>query len=193
MIRTRPPVACFLSIVPMVLWGCAPGLREYFPDAYYEQDNVYENKSIGFSLTYRGNWVIDTDPNEMTKTGRSFARELQRAGAELLFVGATVEATQGTRGVAANLNEPPAEHAELIRRLNARTIDEDFGITDFFTPSHAMVKWEYRIGEFRFAEFFFCIDTYNIRIAFWTRPMLYENFLPVYEDIISSLAIVSRL
>ena len=56
-----------------------------------------------------------------------------------------------------------------------------------------MVKWVYDKSGFRFVEFFFNIGTYDIRVSFWTKPDLFEKFLPVYEQIISTLRVTRGL
>ena len=53
-------------------------------------------------------------------------------------------------------------------------------------------RWEYSKSGLRFVEFFFAIDTYNLRIAFWTTPVLYGNFLPVYREIMETLRLTDR-
>ena len=55
-----------------------------------------------------------------------------------------------------------------------------------------MVTWRYAKDEFRFIEYFFSIDTYNMRIAFWTKPRIFDKFLPVYEEIMGTLSIPGR-
>lgn len=182
-----------LSALWLLIGGCASHPPQFYPDTYFDEDRVYENKALGFALAYRGNWHITTDPAEMTRSTREFARSLHRSGAELLFVGSTVEATQGTRGIAVNLNMLNEDYAERIRAVNRDDIDEDYGMTETIAFEIPVVKWEYTTGGFRFVEFFFTLDTYNIRIAFWTKPALYENFLPVYEEIMATLSRVSRL
>ena len=176
-----------LFFVVCIVTGCAGQIRQFYPDTYYEQDRIYENKPIGFSFSYRGNWNIVTDPQKMRGAGKELAQELNANGTELLFVGFTVEENQGTRAIAANLNESPEEYAAQVRELNKKTISEDFGITPFIAGQMEMVKWEYIVGEFWFAEFFFVVDTYDVRVAFWAKRDLYQKFLPVYEDIISSV------
>jgi hypothetical protein len=176
----------------MLFAGCASHLEQFYPDDFFEQDNVYENKPLGFSLTYKGNWLIVTDPDEMTGASKQFAKDLRRLGAELLFVGFTVEGTQGTRGIAANLNEPPMEYAEQIRNLNKTEITGDSDLSEYIAGDREMVKWEYRIGDFHFVEFFFVSETYDVRVAFWTRTNLFDNFFPVYEEIISSIVTVGK-
>jgi hypothetical protein len=171
-----------------LLCTCAAPIRQFYPGTYFPQDRTYQNKPIGFSLTFRGNWDITTDPNEMS-TNKENAKALHISGAELLFIGSTVEETQGTRGIVINFNETNKKYAEEIQRVNKDLSDTDYGLADVTIHDVPMVRWEYAKGEYRFVEFFFSIDTYNLRVAFWTKPRLYENFLPVYEDIMSTLTI----
>jgi hypothetical protein len=171
-----------------LLCTCAAPIRQFYPGTYFPQDRTYQNKAIGFSLTFQGNWDITTDPNEMS-TNKENAKELHTSGAELLFIGSTVEGTQGTRGIVFNFNETIKKYAEEIQRVNKDLSDTDYGLSDVTIHDVPMVRWEYAKGEYRFVEFFFSIDTYNLRVAFWTKPRLYENFLPVYEDIMSTLTI----
>jgi hypothetical protein len=173
--------------------ACAAPRRQFYPDSFYPQDGIYENKPLRFLLTFSGNWHLFTDPEEMDKGSREFAHELQKAGVELLFVGASAEALHGTRAIAANLNETPVDYAEQIQRINKDDVQNDQGLVDFLAGDHAMTKWVYDKAGFRFAEFFFCVGTYNIRIAFWTKPQLFEKFLPVYEEIVSSLTFTGGL
>ena len=172
-----------------LLLGCAGPIRQFYPGSYFQQDRTYQNKSLGFSLTFRGSWEITTDPNEM-KEHREYAQTLHQSGAELLFIGFTVEQTQGTRGIVVNLNETNRAYAEEIQRINHDQIDTDYGLSDDTLQETPMVKWEYAEGDFRFVEFFFSIDTYNLRVAFWTKPKLYGNFLPVYEDVMNTLTML---
>jgi hypothetical protein len=180
-------------VAASLLTGCAAPLSEFYPDSFFSQDGVYENRPLGFSLTFRGNWIIETDPGAMTGATREFARELQQQGAELLFAGATAEGTQGVRGIAVNLNMPAMEYATRIRAINADAVSADSGLSEVRTERAQLIKWEYAIGEYRFIEFFFTVDTYDIRIAFWTKPAIFERFEPVYYDIISSLTPIGRL
>ncbi|MBD3316045.1 MAG: hypothetical protein GF344_09675 [Chitinivibrionales bacterium] len=172
--------------------GCAGSIKEFYPDSYFEADRVYLNRPLRFSLTFRGNWRLFTDPNEMEEGARTFFRELQKNGAELLFVGATPEGTQAVRAIAINLNLPQRDYAERIRALNRKSIAKDLGLTEMHINGRVMTRWDYVSHGARFAEFFFALDTYNIRIAFWSTPTVFERFYPVYLDIISTLDFVSR-
>ena len=94
---------------------------------------------------------------------------MQKAGGELLFMGSTVEELYGVKALAMNLNEPPFEYAQYIRELNKGDIDNDTEPVDFVIGSHRMSKWIYDKSGYRFVEFFFIVDTYDIRLSFWTN------------------------
>jgi len=123
------------------------------------------------------------------KANRSNAELLHKTGGELLFIGYTSEQTQGTRGIAINLNETNREYAGEIKKLNSEEPFVDSGLIDTVISDIPMVEWIYERDGFRFVEFFFRADTYNIRIAFWAKPDLFSNFLPVYEDMAGSIII----
>lgn len=154
---------------------------------YFPEDSIYENKTIGFCIPFSSKWDIITDPNTMNKTYRTFARTMHNAGGELLFIGTTVEGLYGTKAIAMNLNEPPADYAAYIRRINSSEVDNDSVPIVFFTEHMQAVKWIYDKSGYRFVEFFFMIDTYNIRLSFWTKKALFDNFLPVFEEIMGSV------
>ncbi len=185
-----------LRFVPIavlfLLVSCAGPMKQFYTDSYFIEDGVYENKPLGFTLEFQGNWYIFTDPNEMPKGGRGFARQMQETGGELLFMGSTIEGTQATRAIAMNLNLPMQEYAQRIYDLNLEDIDEDNGLKDFIAADQPMIKWEYQKGGFQFVEYFFRLNTYNIRVAFWTKPKIYQRFRPVYESIMASIQYVSR-
>lgn len=186
LLRTVPVLSLFLLLY------CAPAIKQFYPGSYFPEDRTYQNKTLGFSLTYRGSWEITTDPNEMSKTSRECARDLHKSGAELLFNGSTVENTQGTRCIAVNLNEPCNEYAEQIRRINKDQIDSDSGCSPDTINGIPMIVWKYITEDFRFVEYFFTIDTYDIRVAFWTKPSLFDKFLPVYNEIMGTLSMPGR-
>jgi hypothetical protein len=173
--------------------GCAGAIKEFYPDSYFSEDNIYQNRPLHFMLTFRGVWVIMTSPAEMAKASKKFAGQMQKQGAELLFVGATAEGGHGVRGLAVNLNAPLKKYAQTIQGMNPLPPGKDLGLTDMDVNDIPMVRWDYFSNGFRFVEFFAKIDTYNIRIAFWTRPALFERFEPLYLDIISSLTYIERL
>ncbi len=175
----------------ILVLGCAAPMKQFYPGRYFSEDRTYQNKSIGFSLTYRGNWDIITDPNDMLEN-KTYAKQLHQSGAELLFIGFTVEKTQGTRCIVTNLNETDRQYAQDIERIYKAQTDRDFGLAEDTLHPVPMVRWEYAKDEFRFVEFFFSVDTYNIRVAFWTKPALYDHFLPVYEDIMETLSLSDR-
>jgi hypothetical protein len=55
-----------------------------------------------------------------------------------------------------------------------------------------MAVWRYSKDQFVFIEYFFNIDTYDIRVAFWTKPRLFDKFLPVYKGIMGTLSLADR-
>jgi hypothetical protein len=178
-----------LLVSLLLLCFCAAPLRQFYPDTYYEADGIYENKPLRFVMKFQGNWILFTDPKEMDKGSRALAKTFARSGYELLFVGASVEGQHGTRGIAVNLNEPPKEYAEQVRELNKAEVQNDKGLTEMIVGQMALVKWVYDKADFRFAEFFINIGTYDIRIAFWSRKELFEKFLPSYEEMIGSIEV----
>lgn len=180
-----------LIAVFLLSLNCAAPIKQFYPGTFFPEDRTYQNKPIGFSLTYRGNWDIITDPNEM-KQHKKDAKSLQDSGAELLFLGSTVENTQGTRAIAANFNETNREYAEQIQRVNRSNLVEDYGLCEDTIHNIPMMRWEYAEGGFRFVEFFFSVDTYNLRVAFWTMPLLFKKFLPVYRDILGTLTFLDK-
>jgi hypothetical protein len=171
--------------------GCAAPIKQFYPGSFFPEDRTYQNKPIGFSLTYKGSWELTTNPNEMEEN-RIFARQLHTTGVELLFIGFTAEKTQGTRCIASNANEPNREYAEQIQRINKGQIDSDSGLADDTVHSIPMVRWEYSKNEIRFVEYFFTVDTYNLRVAFWTTPLLFGKFIAVYREIMGTLQLTDR-
>lgn len=176
-----------LLTLPMVFTlFCAGTIKPFYPGNYFVEDKTYQNKSLGFSLTFRGNWDIVTDPNEM-KDNKVFAKELHDLGAELLFSGFTVEKTQGTRAIVTHLNETNREYADEIRTINKDQIDVDSGCGEIMINGKDFSTWRYQKNDFWFIEYFFSVDTYNIRVAFWTKPKLFDKFVPIYEQIMATL------
>jgi hypothetical protein len=92
-----------------------------------------------------------------------------------------------------HLNMPPREFAERVRHNSRSSVTNDRGLTDMVMGKNSMVKWVYDKDGFTYAEFFFTIDTYDIRIAFCSRPCDFARFLPVYEAIMSSLQVTGGL
>lgn len=175
------------TLMLFLLLGCAAPLRQFYHDEYFPEDHVYENKPIGFLLTFRGEWSIVTDPNAMNKIYRAFAATMQVSGGELLFMGNSIEGLYGVKAIAINLNEPPHEYAKYIRDLNTPDVENNTEPVDFIGGEHTMVKWIYDKSGYRFVEFFFVVDTYDVRLSFWTKPALFDGFLPVFEEIAASL------
>jgi hypothetical protein len=173
--------------------GCAPALKEYYPDEYFAQDRIYSNRSLGFALAFNGAWEILTDAAQMSKAGRTVARQLQKQRQELLFVGSTTEGTQGTRAIAANANLDNKEYLRQVREANKELLEQDLGDKRFSTPEFSMIQWQYRYKGLHFVEFLFRSGSYNMRIAFWTTPALFERFLPLYEQMMMSVTAVGRI
>jgi len=184
-----------LSIAGIVLFlvSCAAPIKQFFPDTYYPEDHVYENKPLRFDLTFDGNWELITDPNELSSSAKKTVRTWAAQGIELLFIGSTVEGLHTTRGMVEHLNMPPKEFAESVRKNSKTSVTNDQGMTDMVMEKNSMIKWMYDKDGFRYAEFFFTIDTYDIRIAFCSRPADFERFLPVYEKIMSTLQVTGGL
>mgnify|MGYP005806876283 CR=1 FL=1 len=181
-----------LLISALFLVRCVSSIKQFYPDSFFEEDNVYKNKPLQFSLQFKGNWFVDTDPNTMNNTAKKYAKSLQDKNAELLFIGSTVEGTQGVRGIAVNLNIPTLEYAQNIQKINQKGLTSDSGLVQIELNNSPFVKWSYESEGFQFVEFFFTLDTYNIRIAFWSKPIIFKRFLPIYFDIISSLDTISK-
>ena len=171
----------------LLLVECAGPIKEFYNDSYFTEDHIYENKSIRFSLTFRNNWEIETNPNNLDKGVQKEVRRLQKQGVELLFAGATTDNLHGVSGFAVNLNESTQKYAEIIREKNKDNLTADSGLVDLLIKDKPVVKWEFSKLGLQYVEFFFTIDTYNIRVAFWSEPEIYRRFLPVYLSIISSL------
>jgi hypothetical protein len=164
---------------------CAAPIREFYPDAYSAEKREYRNDAIGFSFVLSGSWDIVTNPNMMGEH-KSAAKLLQKTSAgEFLFIGNTTEKTQGIRGVAVNLNMPNEAYAGEIRRVNPGGADS--GLVNDTIARLPMVRWIYEKERFVFMEFFFRVDTYNVRIAFWTTPEIFPNFRDVYRQTMETL------
>jgi hypothetical protein len=182
-----------IILLGIMLASCAGPIRQFYPDTYYAEDHLYENKPLHFIMRFEGNWELITDPNEMGKESGKVARQFAKSGAELLFIGATTEGFHVVRGQAVNLNEPTMDYAQYIRRISAKDVQNDQGLAPILLGKNSMVKWTYDKGGSRIIEFFFTIDTYDLRIAFGTRREFFEKFLPVYEEIMTSLQVTGGL
>lgn len=180
---------CFLIFCCLLSLTCTSQLIQFYPDDYYPEDSVYQNRILKFLITYDNNWHLFTDPVVMDKDSRKFAADLQKSGIELLYIGASSEKYLGTRAIAVNLNEPAEDYAGYIRKLNRNGVEKDQGLFEFTNGRVEMVKWVYEKSGYSFVEFFFNVQTFDIRIAFWTRTEFFNNFLPVFESIISTLTI----
>jgi hypothetical protein len=173
----------------ILLSSCASNLKQYYPGRYYLEDSIYENKILQFLITYSGGWYLFANPKEMDQQTRRCAESLHKTHQDLLFTGATADGLYGTRCIAANYNLPIKKFAENIQRANSVDIRNDQGLTDFFAGSTPAVKWVYDQMGFRFTEYYFKIETYDIRISFWTKPELFNNYLGAFEQIIGTLTI----
>jgi hypothetical protein len=180
----------FCVLASLLLLSCAPTaiIHQFYPDTFYPQDRMYQNRSLGFALVYKPTWVLLPDPADMSKSQRAAATALRAQAAELLYAGQTADGSQGTRAIVENLNQSNEEFLVALRDANRGMVIEDHGQTTFMAGNRLALKWEYSAGQFRYAEFLFRIGTFNIRIAFWTVPERYDEFLPVYEDIMSTLS-----
>jgi hypothetical protein len=185
----KKPSVSLLSLYVVLIVSCAVPLKQFYPDTYYLQDHIYENKPLRFILQFKGNWDLITDPNDLSANSKKTVCRWAKAGIELLFVGSSTEGLHTTRGMAENLNMPTREFAEAIVKNSKDGIQDDKGLSEFLAGRNSMIKWVYDKEGFRYAEFFFSIDTYDIRIAFCSRPDAFERFLPVYEEIMSTLEV----
>ncbi len=175
--------------------GCSAPIKQFYPDSYFLEDGVYQNRPLKFSLTLLGAWNVYTDPNYMVRSLKNLAREHQQEGRELLFVGTTADGRQGIRGVAINLNASTEEYAQLYRKIKTEdnsAVTADSGMVETLVNEVPMIRWSYTEYGHQFTEFLFTVDTYNIRIAFWSQPVVFQRFLPVYLSIMSSIEIISR-
>jgi hypothetical protein len=191
--RTPLLILLAVSAPACLLLSCAAPLKQFYPDTYYPEDHLYENKPLHFIMKFAGNWDIITDPNEMGKETQRIAREFAKSGVELLFIGATTEGFHVVRGQAVNLNEPPMDYATYIRRISANDVQNDQGLAEIVFGKNSMVKWIYDKGGSRIVEYIFTIDSYDMRIAFGTRIEFFDKFLPVYEETMSSLQVTGGL
>lgn len=182
-----------LSIFVILIASCAAPIKQFYPDTYYREDGIYENKPLHFVLQFQGNWDIITDPNDLSSGAKKTVLEWAKSGIELLFVGSSAEGLHTTRGMAENLNLSPREFAETIETNSKRNIQNDSGLTEIMAGRNVMVRWIYDKDGFRYAEFFFAVGTYDVRIAFCSRPDSFEKFLSVYEGIMSTLELTSGM
>lgn len=179
----------FVAIPFLLVNSCAPTLKQYYPGKYYFEDSIYENKTLQFLITYSGGWYLFSDPSEMDQQTRHFAELLHKSHQDLLFTGATTDGLYGTRCIAGNYNLPIKKFAENIQRANNQNTKNDQGLTDFYAGPTPAVKWVYDQMGFRFAEYLFKIDTYDIRISFWTKSELFDNYLDAFEQIMGTLTV----
>lgn len=191
--RNPEPGTRSLLVSLFLVLSCSVPLKQFYPDSFYPEDQIYENKPLHFLIKFEGNWELITDPNEFGRGIRPVARQAAKEGRELLFIGSTVDGTHVVSGMAADANEPAKDYAELLRRINAGQVQRDQGLSDLIAGRNSMVKWIYDKGNSRIVEFIFTISTYDIRIIFGTRADRFEKFLPVYERIMCSLEITGGL
>jgi len=179
-----------ISIVSalLTLTSCAPQLKQFYSGHYYIEDSIYENKSLQFIITYKRGWYLFTEEYEMDNATKAFAQSLHKRNQELLFAGATSDGLYGSRCIAANFNFPVEQFANNIHNANKNDVQKEFGLTATIIGDFPAYKWVYDQKGFRFVEYFFKINTCNIRIAFWTKTELFDNNLSVFEDIISTIS-----
>jgi hypothetical protein len=188
----------YLTYLGLVLGfaGCAAPIKEYYSDTFFEEDRIYQNKPLGFTLRFLDDWYLFTDPNTMDKSIQALARQLNHDASELLFVGATTDGLQGVRAVAAHLNASAREYAQAYYTLNKDDVLDDSGLVQQTIAAFPVISWEYskQIGKSRtrFIEFFFSVRTYTIRIAFWADPRIFNRFVRVYGDIVSSIEFAGK-
>jgi hypothetical protein len=185
------PLFIFLTVAGL-LAGCAPAVTEFYPDHYYAEDGIYQNRLIDFTLTLSGGWLITTDPNRLERAQRKLARSLNQQGVEMLFVGYTPDMMHGVRALAANLNLPARTYAEHVWNANHTAAQSDSGLTEMLVNNIPMTRWLYTLHGLQYAEYFFTFDTYNLRLAFWTTPDRFDRFLPVYTDIMATISYGGR-
>lgn len=180
----------FPLILYLSLLHCSAPIKQFYADSYFNEDNIYQNKPLHFMLSFEGSWDIVTDPNFMQRSIKKLAKEYHAQGTELLFIGSTTDALQGTQGIAVNLNASTREYAKIIRKMNKNNISIDSGLTDIIFHNKPMIRWDYFKFGFQFVEFFFTIDTYNIRISFWAKPDIFIRFLPIYLKNMASIELI---
>ena len=169
----------------LILVSCGPPPR--YEGAYFPADCMYENRDLGLTLRFSGKWILKTDPRRMARPARAFARELRTAGADLLFSGASADGRQAVRCIVINANMGAEAYAEAIRGTNVAGVTADSGLAIIADDGDTLIRWEYSVGNYRFGEYFYQVGTYNIRLAFWTDPLTYTRFRPIYENSARSL------
>jgi hypothetical protein len=179
--------AVVVVLALLTVQACTPSFAQFYSDRFYSQDRVYQNVSLGFAVMFSAGWNIEIDVAEMNRTRRQAALSIHKQGAELIFAGETVEGGHGTRGIVENLNLENDKFVAALRNANKAGIERDLGVENFVAGDVLSIKWEYVHNGMNFAEFLFRAGTRNVRIAFWTKPELYNEFLPVYEGIMATL------
>ena len=171
--------------------GCAAPLKEIYHDTYFEEDGIYQNSALGFSLQFPVEWYLFTDPNTMSKPLKALARDMLKDASELLFVGTTSDGLQGVKGVAAHLNANAVEYAKAYYQINKPDMVGDSGLVEIPINEVPMVVWEYskKVGTsyVHYIEFFFSIRSYTVRICFWADQRIFNRFMQTYFDVIKSI------
>lgn len=183
------PRYLLLLIILLLISSCISPLKQYYPDKFYHEDSIYENKQLRFLITYSSSWYLFTNPKELDRKTQAVYRSFHKSGMELLYAGATTDGLYGTRCIAGNFNIPIKTFAENIQKANRNSLENDQGLNEFYAGPIPAVKWIYDQSGFRFAEYFFKIDTYDIRISFWTKAELFQNYLDAFELIMSTLTV----
>jgi hypothetical protein len=179
-----------LGGIVLALSGCAAPLTEFYPDSYFTEDGVYDNKILGFALTFPRTWRLVTDPNAFNQSQKKLARILNRQGVDMLFLGSTSDGMQGARALAANLNLTTKEYFQRTWNANHVETSDDKGVSEMVIADIPVLRWEYSLFGLRYNEFFLTLGTCNLRIAFWATPDRFERFLPVYLEIMASISSV---
>ena len=169
--------------------NCTPPPR--YDGLYVDRDCFYKNYDIGMTVRFPGKWRIETDPRKMNRSARSFARSLGLFGSDLLFSGVTADGNQAVRCIVENANMTVSEYAEGVRKANRREVNDDSEMTVIEPGSGGPIRWEYSVGAYRFAEYFYKFDTYDIRMAFWTNRSTFERFRSVYDETAKAVKNVS--
>ncbi len=180
-------IFCIVTAL-MFLTSCAPQLKRFYDGHFYIEDAIYENKSLQFIITYKRGWYLFTEEYEMDNTTKALARSLHKRNQELLYAGATADGLYGSRCIASNFNFPVEQFAKNIRDANKSDVQKEYGLTQAVIGELPAYKWVYDQMGFRFVEYFFRINTCNIRIAFWTKSELFDYNISVFEDIISTMS-----
>jgi len=176
-------VLCFMA---HFFWGCTRYVTDFFPDDYLESEKIYHNPALGFNLRYSANWQINTTSKTMSKTQREVATLLHNSGSELLYVGKTSEGLHASRAIVDHLNLSNENYLEVIRKVASIEPGQELGAEEQMIAGVPMIRWFYLHRGHAFVEYLLRIDTYNIRVAFWSSPAMFRQFLPVYDQIMAT-------